>query len=114
MSSHNEKFYENDNGVYFKSGYLSQWHIVEFKINNKIYNCCEQFMMEQKALLFGDYETADLIMKSAEPKEQKKLGRTVKNFNESKWNTVADDIVYNANLAKFSQNLELKKKMVYK
>jgi hypothetical protein len=112
MSSHNEKFYENDNGVYFKSGYLSQWHIVEFNINNKIYNCCEQFMMEQKALLFSDYETADLIMKSAEPKEQKKLGRTVKNFNESKWNNVADGIVYNANLAKFSQNLELKNKLL--
>jgi len=45
-------------------------------------------------------------------KEQKQLGRTVKNFDETKWNTIADEIVYNANLAKFSQNLELKNKLL--
>ena len=109
----NEKFYENDTGVYFKSDYPSQWYISPFIYYNGItYNCCEQRMMHAKALFFGDEETATLIMNATEPKEQKKLGRTVKNFDEVAWNNIADLVVYNANLAKFSQNDELKQKLL--
>jgi ribA/ribD-fused uncharacterized protein len=107
--NHNEKFYENDDGIYFKSDYPSQWFESPFIINNTIYNCCEKYMMAQKANYFGDYETEELIMNTNDPKEQKKLGRIVKNFNPDKWNEVADNIVYEANLAKYSQNLKLKK-----
>jgi ribA/ribD-fused uncharacterized protein len=106
--NHNEKFYENDDGIYFKSDYPSQWFESPFIINNTIYNCCEKYMMAQKANYFGDYETEELIMNTNDPKEQKKLGRIVKNFNPDKWNEVADNIVYEANLAKYSQNLKLK------
>jgi ribA/ribD-fused uncharacterized protein len=103
-----EKFYENDDGVYFKSGYPSQWFESSFIINNKKYNCCEKYMMSQKAIYFGDYETEELIMNTNDPKEQKKLGRLIKNFDADKWNEIADNIVYDANLAKFSQNNNLK------
>lgn len=103
-----EKFYENENGVYFKSGYPSQWFLASFTLGDVEYNCCEQRMMHAKALYFNDVETAELIMLAKEPKEQKKLGRLVKNFNEDEWNTVADQIVYQANVAKFSQNEDLK------
>jgi len=105
----NDKFYENDNGVYFKSGYLSQWYIAPFIYNGITYNCCEQRMMHAKALFFGDLETATAIMNTNEPKEQKKLGRSVKNFDEYSWNNISNLIVYNANLQKFSQNEKLKK-----
>lgn len=111
-TDHNEKFYENDDGVYFKSNYPSQWYESAFIIDGKLYNCCEKYMMEQKALYFNDIEIAENIMKTNDPKEHKKLGRSVKNFDENKWNTVADDIVYKANLAKFSQNEELKNKLL--
>ena len=37
------------------------------------------------------------------------MGRIVKNFDEEIWNKIADIIVYEANLAKFSQNANLKK-----
>ena len=104
-----EKFFRGNGMVCFKSGWLSQWYKVNFTTPDGItYNCCEQRMMHKKALLFNDYENAELIMKQEEPKEQKKLGRLVKNFDEDKWNTVADYIVYEANYAKFSQNIELK------
>lgn len=103
-----EKFFENESGVFFKSGYPSQWYITSFVLDGITYNCCEQRMMHTKALYFKDIETAELIMLATEPKEQKKLGRLVKDFNEDKWNDVADQIVYEANVAKFSQNDELK------
>jgi ribA/ribD-fused uncharacterized protein len=108
MCNTDEKFFENDAGVYFKSGYPSQWFSASFVLDGNTYNCCEQRMMHAKATYFGDIETAERIMLEKEPKEQKKLGRLVKNFDDEKWNTVADQIVYEANVAKFSQNSELK------
>lgn len=112
MQSHNEKFFENDNGVYFKSYYPSQWFIMPFIVDGITYNCCEQYMMAQKAKFFNDEETMKLIMIATEPKDHKLLGRQVKNFDETKWNNVADDIVFQGNLAKFSQNKELKEKLL--
>lgn len=93
----------------FWKGPLSQWHKSDFVINNVTYNCCEQFMMSQKAILFGDHETFDLIMESKNPSEQKKLGRQVKNFVERDWNTIAREVVYRGNYAKFMQNENLLK-----
>jgi ribA/ribD-fused uncharacterized protein len=106
MSVHNEKFYEDRDTIYFKSGPYSQWYLdAPFRDCDGVeYNCNEQYMMAKKAETFDDKETLNLIMATKEPKEQKKLGRSVKNFNEVKWNEVADHVVYNANLLKFTQN----------
>ncbi len=104
-----EKFYENENGVYFKSNWPSQWYISNFVMDGITYNCCEKRMMHQKAILFEDDESAKLILATDEPKEQKNLGRNVKNYNDEKWNEVADAVVFYANLSKFSQNENLKK-----
>lgn len=108
----NEKFFENENGIYFKSGYPSQWYIAPFTIYDITYNCCEKYMMAEKARFFGDYDIEKLIMLSDDPKEHKQLGRNVKNFDADKWNLVVDNIVYNANYAKFTQNLDLKNKLL--
>jgi ribA/ribD-fused uncharacterized protein len=76
------------------------------------YNSCEQYMMHQKALLFGDNEIAELIMKESNPKEQKKYGRMIKYFDKSVWDKNCLAIVYEGNLAKFSQNEDLKEEML--
>jgi ribA/ribD-fused uncharacterized protein len=107
-----EKFFENENGVYFKSNYPSQWYPSTFVINDITFNCCEQWMMYNKAILFEDNEIATQILNETDPKKQKELGRLVANFDTEKWNSVADDIVFKGNLAKFSQNLELKEKLL--
>jgi len=114
MTTYNtdEKFFENDELVCFKSDYLSQWFIAPFELNGITYNCCEKYMMYKKALLFKDDETASLILNENIPKEQKKLGRLVKNFNEDVWNEYADNIVYEGNFAKFLQNNNLKNKLL--
>jgi predicted NAD-dependent protein-ADP-ribosyltransferase YbiA (DUF1768 family) len=55
-TNHNEDFFENDNGIYFKSkkNYPSQWYIAPFVIDNITYNCCEKYMMAEKARFFND------------------------------------------------------------
>ena len=108
----NEKFYEDDNGVYFKSDYLSQWYIAPFKIDDITFNCCEQWMMYNKAKLFGDIKNATLILNETDPKRHKELGRLVKNFDVNKWDLLADDIVYEGNIAKFTQNPDLMIKLL--
>lgn len=95
--------------TFFWDGPFSQWHDSPFEINGVKYNCCEQYMMAEKARLFGDKEAEDLIMSSSSPREQKAIGRTVANFNENQWNKVCKEIVHRGNLAKFTQNLDLQK-----
>lgn len=95
--------------IFFWGGIYSQWCMIPMTIDGIEYNTCEQYMMHQKALLFGDTETAEKIMKAEHPKDQKALGRQVKNFSESTWKRHCFSIVYRANMAKFTQNEDLKK-----
>lgn len=88
--------------VFFYGGPFSQWYRSLFLVDGVIYNCAEQYMMAQKALLFEDEEAHHKIMKSHSPSDQKATGRKVKNFDADKWNLVAKSITYRANLAKFS------------
>lgn len=98
---------ETDRFVFFWHGCLSQWHLAKINIEDAAYSCCEQYMMAEKARLFGDTQTLKKIMQTSSPKEQKALGRQVANFDEGKWAEVAEDVVYRANLAKFSQHKNL-------
>lgn len=94
--------------VFFWGEYPSQWYNANMTINGVTYNCCEQYMMHQKALMFGDTETADKIMATTDPRIQKSLGRTVKNFDKNEWDKRNLQIVYEGNYAKFTQNEDLK------
>lgn len=101
-----------DKFVFFYNGIYSQWYQSPMIIDGITYNCCEQYMMHQKALLFADTEVSDLIMKEPNPREQKKYGRMIRNFDKSIWDKNCLAIVYEGNLAKFKQNIELKEEML--
>ena len=90
-----------------KSDFMSQWHPIHFIVDGMTYNCCEQFMMAQKALLFHDYYIYQLIMEATLPQEQKKLGRYIAAFDDTTWDEHKMNIVKTANKAKFTQNPEL-------
>ena len=96
------------NYLFFLNGPLCQWWKSKFVEDNIEYCCCEQYMMYQKAILFNDEEIANKILNTKEPREHKKLGRLVKNFDENIWNQHKVEIVYNGNYLKFSQNEDLK------
>ena len=98
--------------TFFWSGTFSQWHPSPFQIDGVWYNCAEQYMMAEKAKLFGDTVTYQMIMSAIEPSDQKRYGRMVKNFNPDIWNQHAKDIVYRAIYAKYTQNEGLKKELL--
>ncbi|XP_071828522.1 N-glycosidase Npun_R5314-like [Apostichopus japonicus] len=91
---------------------FSQFHPADFEVSGVKYNCAEQYMMHQKAVLFGDDEIAPQILSAEKPGQMKALGRKVKNFDEQIWRKNRERIVKEGNLAKFSQNNHLKKEMM--
>ena len=90
--------------VFFWRGWPSQWGRTPFTHAGITYNCCEQYMMAEKARIFGDKETLQTILAAISPKEQKALGREVRGFDEAIWNSVCRGIVYTGNLAKFQDH----------
>ena len=111
------KTYSRDDFVFFwghtdrkedvNKSCLSQWYMCSFVVDNVSYNCAEQFMMAEKARIFGDDDTWQQIMASYDPMTIKKLGRKVRNFNAYVWKKNCQQIVKRGNLAKFSQNQKL-------
>lgn len=99
MGSSQEKFH------LFYGGPFSQWAHSPFTVDGVEYNCAEQYMMAQKARLFGDNVRLKLIMGTDDPSEQKALGKKVKNFRKNVWEAVARDVVMRGSLAKFTQNI---------
>lgn len=92
---------------FFYGGFLSQWYPCTFTIDGIYYNCTEQWMMAEKARLFKDEESLTAIMATDSPREQKAIGRKIKDFDKAKWEHVAKEVVYLGNLAKFTQNEDL-------
>ena len=93
-------------------GYLSQWYPSKFIEDGVVYSNCEQYMMAKKAELFGDEQTMKKIMSTSNPRTIKALGREVKGYTDVKWNKHKAKIVYRGNLLKFSQNKELKERLL--
>ena len=97
---------------YGSSEIFSNWHRCNFRIDNIKFNCSEQAMMYYKAKMFRDYEIADRILRSRNPKDQKQLGREVRNFDENYWNNNGEEVMYRILLEKFSQNQDFKKELL--
>ena len=93
-----------DKYVFFFGGVCSQWVASKFTIDGIEYNCTEQYMMAKKAEFFKDEENYNKIMNTDNPRDQKYYGRQVKNFNDEEWADVSRQIVYEGNMAKFTQN----------
>jgi hypothetical protein len=91
---------------------FDQWTTANFTLDGICYVCPEQYMMASKARLFGDLEIEQQILATESPKEHKRLGRAVRGFDASVWSEVRCEIVRKGNLAKFSQNHELKKLLI--
>ncbi|PGH01306.1 hypothetical protein AJ79_07943 [Helicocarpus griseus UAMH5409] len=128
---------ENSEPVYFykpeqENGYLGQWYPSQFKfrwekpfegdskrdtIELLQYDNTEQFMMHRKGLLFApdDPITHQILAKdTATPKPLvlKRLGRKIPNFDDSVWKKRRYEIVVEGNYLKFTQNRELKEKLL--
>ena len=95
-----------------ENAYLSNWYPSDFTVNGISFSSMEQYMMYQKALRFGDTKIADKILATDDVAKIKKLGREVQGYDDSVWNGVRQIIVYEGLTAKFSQNEDLKAKLL--
>lgn len=93
-------------------GFMSQWAHSNFSHEDHEFDTAEQFMMWSKAMLFNDEKTAEKILKAKTPREQKNLGREVRGFNQGTWDKNKLKIVEEGTYLKFSQNLDLKTKLL--
>ena len=87
---------------------FSQWWDCKFTVDGIEYHTAEQFMMAQKAVLFGDEAIRKEIMAAGHPKQFKDLGRKISHFDQKVWDEKCCEIVIKGNVAKFSQNDDLK------
>lgn len=87
---------------------FSQWWEQSFEIEGIEYKSAEHWMMAEKARLFKDEEILAEILTVPSPAEAKKLGRKVRNFEQSTWEAHRYEIVKKGNLHKFAQAPELK------
>ena len=97
----------------FYNGAFSNWHFSDFvDENGRKFNCSEQYMMYHKAMTFNDTEIAEKIMEAVHPREQKALGRQIKNFKSEVWDAISKSVVYKGCYFKFEQNPKLKEKLL--
>lgn len=104
---------ESDKYYFFWKHQFGQWTKREIKgVEGIRYNCCEQYMMYNKAILFNDFDSAKKILLEEDPAEQQKLGRKIKNFNEDVWCSNRERIVYDGNYFKFTRYLDLRGRLI--
>jgi ribA/ribD-fused uncharacterized protein len=97
---------------FWKTGPFTQRFMSEFIVDGVIFNCAEQYMMAEKARMFGDIQILNQIMSTNNPMEQKRLGRLVRNFDPVRWGNKCNSIVYKGNINKFEQNPRLKQRLL--
>lgn len=102
--------YRIENGMLFFWGSVySQWYTTpnQFSEDGVSYSSAEKYMMMKKAELMKDYGMHQKMLPLHDPRELKKLGREVKNWDESLWDVHKVDIVTRANFLKFYCNSDL-------
>lgn len=92
-------------------GWLSNWYLSPFTIGNIQFSMVEQYMMYQKAIMFGDRKSANSIMAEKNAAKIKQYGRQVNGYSDIIWNGNRQIVVFYGLLAKFSQNGELRRRL---
>jgi ribA/ribD-fused uncharacterized protein len=110
--------------VFFWGGEYSNWYPSLFYSDIEVsptglvtglrrqYNCVEQYMMAQKAILFNDLDSLTKIMQTQSPRKQKALGRKIKNFDMSLWDKVKYEVVLHGNYRKYNSYPNLKEMLL--
>jgi ribA/ribD-fused uncharacterized protein len=101
-----------DTHIFFWGTEYSNWYGCGFTHKDKYFNNSEQAFMWEKAKFFGDDEIAELILRTASPKDAKALGRKVRGFDDKKWAMVSYPIMIAVNVEKYLQNPRLREKLL--
>ena len=90
-------------------GAFSNWAPTPFTVDGVSFSTAEQYIMYRKCLTFGDNVTAEKLLSSDSPKEQKALGREAAGYIDSVWAGIRQTVAIRGLYAKFSQDAELKR-----
>ena len=106
-----------DKHVFFWSEWPSNFCKTSFVWNKfgeqNHFFCTEQAFMWAKAKFFKDEETAKKILEVVDdPMTCKNFGRKVKNYVDKEWDKVRYEMMYEVNLARFSQDKKLQEKLL--
>lgn len=102
-------FFWHENEEY---GCFSNWYPGTFVVDDFCYIHVEQYLMAQKARLFHDAAAYTAILKETSPKVCKRLGREVKPFDADVWEQARYAVLKTGIRAKFTQNEDLKRKLL--
>lgn len=95
-----------------KYGYLNNWYYSNFIIDGIKFNSVEQYMAYMKATVFGDTIIAERVLQTIIFSDMRELSRMVKGYDENTWNNIKYNIAKKGIYAKFSQNPELRKRLI--
>lgn len=98
--------------IYFWDGIYSNFYPITFMYKGQIFLNSEQAFMWEKARTFNDSAIALLVLQANRPEDAKKLGRKVSGFNDSVWDKVKEQIMYDVVYAKFSSSPTLKSQLI--
>ena len=93
-------------------GYLSNWYLSPFDLDGKHFSSVEQYIMYRKCTLFGDNSSAAAVLATDDVAEQQAIGRKAKGYINSVWAGMRQLVAYEGLMAKFSQNEDLKQKLL--
>ncbi len=94
--------------ILFWDGPYSQWADTPFTFGGITYKTAEHYMMFHKAKFFKDEVAVEKIMATHSPKIAKQIGREIKNYDDTKWAEVRYNTVVEGNMAKFTQDNDLR------
>ena len=104
-------FTKEQNGItafFTNQSPLSNHFPCNFYENGKPFKTAEQCFMFKKATLFNDDETAQRILEAESPEKAKALGKHIVGFNSHTWKEASSECMFEAMLAKFRDNPELR------
>ncbi|MGH1433029.1 MAG: NADAR family protein [Lewinella sp.] len=104
---------ETDDYYFFWKHQFGQWTLRNMvDVDGIEYNCCEQFMMYKKAILFGDKAIAQQLLAEKDPSAQQKMGRLIRGFKAELWDKHKLGIVWYGNYLKFTQHPDLQERLL--
>lgn len=93
-------------------GYLSNWFSSPFDLDGMHFTSVEQYIMYRKCKIFGDEISAKAVLATEDTATQQAIGRKAAGYIGSIWAGMRQMVVLRGLMAKFSQNEDLKQKLL--
>ena len=93
-------------------GYLSNWYTSPFDLDGMHFSSVEQYIMYRKCMIFGDETSAKAVLATEDTAAQQAIGRKAAGYIGSVWAGMRQMVVLRGLMAKFSQNEDLKQKLL--